>query len=316
MKRKTIKIHQHQVQTFLNCRENFYLSEVLCLEPRIRRKQLDLGSAFHKGVNYYKKGFSTEECLAEADKYFAELTPETQEEQNQILIGRQMVFAMLNGYFNKYQMMPKMFAVEKPISVVMEGFYANKKKYDLRLIGTPDDIEQDDKGFWIGEEKTASRLEEDYVGRLPLDFQITFYFLLAQHYYRRKFQGVNYRITRVSSLQLKKKQTLEQYLLEISNDYLERPEWYYVNEKLYRSQDDIEQFRSFLLMQMADLLNCYKNGYWYPNTSRCTTMGCWYIKYCANRTDESMHTFLKRKENDNLAKCFSVMNPDIRRFDT
>jgi hypothetical protein len=55
MKRQTIKIHQHQIQTFLNCRENFYLSEVLCLEPRVRRKALDLGSAFHKGVNFYKK---------------------------------------------------------------------------------------------------------------------------------------------------------------------------------------------------------------------------------------------------------------------
>jgi hypothetical protein len=250
--------------------------------------------------------------LAESDKYFADLTPETQEEQHQILIGRQMVFGMLNGYFNKYQSMPKMVAVEKPISVMIDGVYSNNKKYDLRLIGTPDNIEQDDKGYWIGEEKTSSRLEEDYVNRLPLDFQITFYFLLAQKYYHRKFQGVNYRITRVSSLQLKKKQTLEQYLLELANDYASRPEWYYINEKLYRNQDDIEQFKSYLLMQMADLIDCYKYNHWYPNSSRCTQIGCWYIKYCTNKTEENMRVFLKRKENDNLAKCFSVMNPQLR----
>ena len=312
MKRQTIKISQHQIQNFLNCRENFYLSEMLCLEPRIRRKQLDLGSAFHKGVNFYKRGFSTEECLAEADKYFEDLAPETQEEQNQILIGRQMVFAMLNGYFNKYQVMPKIISVEKPMSVVIEGKFSNGKKYDLRLIGTPDDVETDNKGYWIGEEKTTTRLEEDYVTRLPLDFQITFYFMLTQKYYHRKFLGVNYRITRVSSLQLKKKQTLEQYLLELSNDYVERPAWYYINEKLYRSQDDIKQFESHLLMQMSDLVDCYRYGHWYPNTSRCTGIGCWYIKYCSNRTQESMQTFLKKKEGEQFSKCFSVMNPTLK----
>lgn len=281
------------------------------MEPRVSRKQLNLGSAFHRGVSIYKKGLSTEESMAEADKYFADLRPETTEESQQIIIGQAMVVAMLIGYYNKYQAMPKMVAVEKPISIVLEAQYANGKRYDLRLIATPDSIEMDSKGYWIGEEKTTTRLEEDYVTRLPLDFQITFYFLLAQKYYHKKFLGVNYRITRVSSLQFKKKQTIEQYLREIANDYVDRPNWYYINEKLYRSQDDIQQFKSFLLMQMSDLLNCFKTGYWYPNTSRCTTMGCWYMKYCTDRTQESMQTFLKQKEGQNLNKCFSVMNPTL-----
>ncbi len=307
MKRKTIRIHQHQVQTFLNCREQFYLSEILCLEPRIRRKQLDLGSAFHIGVSCYKKGMDMAACLAEADKYFADFKPETKEESEQILIGKQTVFAMLTGYFNKYQTMPKMIAVEKPMSVIIEGTFSNNKKFDLRLIATPDDIEKDDKGgYWIGEEKTTTRLEEDYVTRLPLDFQMTFYFLLCQKYYRKEFQGINYRISRVTALQLKKKQTLEQYLREISIDYVDRPDWYYVNEKLYRSQDDINTFKNYLLMIMADLMDCVKRGWWYPNSSRCTHMSCWYIKYCANRSPETMQTFLKGKED--TSKCFSTMN--------
>lgn len=293
-----IKIHQHQIQTFLNCREQFYLSEILCLVPRISRKELNLGSAFHSGVRAYKEGYDTEQCLALSNLYFEQLTPSTQEEQNQIIIGKQTVTAMLMGYFNKYQQMPKMISVEKKISATIGK---------IKLIGTPDNIEVDDNGeYWIGEEKTTSRLEEDYVNRLPLDFQMTFYFLLAEKSYHKKFSGINYRISRVTSIQLKKKQTLEAYLKEIANDYIERPNWYYVNEKLYRSRKDIDQFKDWLVMIVNDLTRCVKEKRWYANTSRCTNMNCWYRKYCQDRSPENMQIFLK--ETEDKSKCFSVMN--------
>lgn len=296
--KKLIKVHQHHIQMFLNCREMFNLSERLCVVPRVGKKYLDLGSAFHKGVSVIKQRLPVEQALAEANKYFSDIKPATQEEVFQIETGKVIVTAMLIGYVNKYQVMPTIKSVEQPISA---------KIGDIKLIGTPDSIEIDDnKHYWIGEEKTASRLDEDYVKRLPLDFQVTFYFLLSEKYYRKKFTGVNYRITRTPSIRQKKGQSLDQFCKEIANDYIVRPEFYFVNESLYRGREDIDRFKEWLILQVKEIVRCYKEQAWYPNTSRCTSMNCWYIPYCSDRREETFKTYLKEREDQ--SKCFSVMN--------
>lgn len=298
MKKQTIIVHQHHISTFLTCRFRFNLEENWGVEPRVRKKYLDLGSAFHLGIFKYKQGFSTEESLLASNSYYENLEPETQTEADQLIIGKATVTAMLIGYFNKYQIMPQMVAIEKPISIKFGKF---------KLIGTPDSIEKDETGVhWIGEEKTTSRLEEDYVKRLPLDFQVSFYFFLSQKFYRKKFAGVNYRITRTPTIRLKKKQTLEQYVKEIANEYVENPDWYFVSEKLYRNPNDMKIFESHLEMKLKDLMRCYNEKNWYPNERICTLTNCWFIPYCSDRREETLITYTKEKEDK--SKCFGIMN--------
>src|SRR4030042_3021461 len=252
-----IKIHQHHVTAFLNCRQKFNLSENWWITTRLQTKQLNLGSAFHAGVREFKKG--NKDFLIEGWKHFNNLAAESIEEQKQVEWGKAVVTGMLMGYANIYNF--KEFIkndkidldVERKISQSIDG---------IKLIGTPDSIE----GDWIGEEKTTQRLDQNYVEKLPLDFQITFYFLLARKFYRQKFQGVIYRITRVSSLKHKKGQTWDAFLKEVTNDYFARPEWYFICERLYRSSDDIERFRNELVMQIKDLMECYKTKRWYKHT--------------------------------------------------
>lgn len=266
--------------------------------PRVRARALDLGSAFHKGVSCYKMGLAMEECLAEANKYFENIIPETQEEADQLAIGKATVTSMLMGYFNKYASLPHIVDVERKISA---------KFGEIELIATPDSIEEDEnKEYLIGEEKTTQRLNENYVERLPLDFQVKWYILVAEQFYNREIDRINYRISRVTSIQLKKKQNLDQYLKEIAIDYMERPDWYFINEKLYFPKEYISQFKKHISQIIRDLMRCINENTWYPNDRMCTTMNCWYIPYCSNRTEEKFQTYLKKMED--TSKCFSVIN--------
>ncbi len=299
---RKIKIHQHHIETFLTCREKFNLSENLCITRRFQKKELNLGSAFHAGARELKKG--NKDFLIEGYKYFNDLTPESQEEQRQVEWGKAVVTAMLVGYAQRYEkdfiLIPynPIRDIEQKISISISA--------NIKLIGTPDSIEIREGRYWIGEEKTTGRLDQDYVEKLPLDFQMTFYFLLAQKFYRKKFDGVIYRITRVCALRQKKGQSWDAFLNEISNDYIARPEWYFICEKLYRSSEDITRFKSEIEMQVKDLMECYKTRHWYRHTRQCTQYGCEFMKYCKDPTEETLNTFYVYRED--LDKCFSIMN--------
>jgi len=289
---KKIKVHQHHVTLFLNCRQRFNLSENWCITSRFKKKELNLGSAFHAGVREYKKG--NKDFLIEGYKYFNDLHPENQEEINQIQWGKAVVTSMIMGYSNKYQSFENLIDVERKLSQSISD--------RIRLIGTPDSIE----GSWIGEEKTTQRLDQDYVKKLLLDFQMSFYFLLTRKFYRKKFDGIIYRITRVTSLRQKKGQTWDNYLKEIANDYMTRPEWYFVYEKLYRSNDDMERFKNELIMQINDIMDCYKTKRWYKNTRICSQYGCEFMNYCLDPTQDTLNTYYTNRED--LDKCFSIIN--------
>ena len=264
--------------------------------PRVSKKYLDLGQAFHLGVATWKRTFNKELAMANVFKYFDNFTPENQNEQDEFDKIYAIAQAMLLGYFEKYFREYSYLFVEKKLMCSFNKF---------QLIGTPDGIFKDN-GYWLQEEKTTSRLEEDYVTKLPLDFQVTFYFYLAQKSLHKKFNGIDYRITRTPSIRLKQKQTKEQYLNELSMEYVTCPEHYYVNERLYRSEDDLKIFEHELEQQIKDLMNCYKTGHWYRNTNICKKINCWYEKYCTTMNQQDLETFYKKRED--LNKSFSIIN--------
>ena len=293
---KTIQLNQHHITEFLTCRMRFHLAENLCITPRISKKYLDLGLAFHLGVATWKKTFNTELAMANVFKYFKKFTPENQTEQDEFDKIYTIAQAMLLGYFDRYNTDHGYLFVEKKLRCSFNR---------VRLVGTPDGIFKDN-GHWLQEEKTTSRLEEDYVTKLPLDFQVTFYFYLVQKSLHKKFNGIDYRITRTPSIRLKQKQTKEQYLNELSMEYKNCPDFYYVNERLYRSDNDLKIFEEELGKIIKDLTNCYKTNSWYRNTTVCKKINCWFEKYCADMTQENLDTFYKKR--DDLEKCFSVIN--------
>lgn len=291
-----IKIHQHHLTEFLSCQMRFHLSENLCLVPRISKKYLDLGQAFHLGTAIWKKTFNKELAMTNVNQYFNNIIPENQSEQNEFDKVYAIAQAMLIGYFDRYKTDHGYLFIEKKLACSFNKF---------QLVGTPDAILKDN-GYWLQEEKTTSRLEEDYVTRLPLDFQVTFYFYMAQKSLHKKFSGIDYRITRIPQIRLKQKQTKEQYLNELSMEYINRPEHYFVNERLYRSEDDLKIFETELEQQIKDLMNCYKTNNWYRNTAICKKINCWYEKYCVTMNPNDLEIFYKRR--DDLNKCFSIIN--------
>jgi len=298
---KKIKIHQHHLTEFLDCPMKFHLAENLCFIPRISKKYLDLGTAYHIGVASWKKTFDKELAMINVLNYFDNIKPENQEEQNEFDRIYVIAQAMLMGYFDKYK--------EKDVSLETKYISVEKKLIclfeNIQLIAIPDATYYNN-GYWLQEDKTTSRLGEDYITRLPLDFQVTFYFYVAQKSLHRKFEGIDYRITKVPTIRLKKNQSKEQYMNELALQYKNYSEDYYINEKLYRSEDDLKTFEKELNWQVKDLINCYKTNHWYRKTTICKKINCWFEKYCVNMTEETLNTFYKKRED--ISKCFSIIN--------
>ena len=64
MVKKRLKIHQHDVSTFVECRKKFDLSFNQHIYPRKISKALHIGDLFAKSVYWLHKNKSIEECLA------------------------------------------------------------------------------------------------------------------------------------------------------------------------------------------------------------------------------------------------------------
>lgn len=297
-----LKIYQHQIQTFLECREKFYLREMLCMTSRIRKSYFDIGSAFHAGVASWKKNSDTTLALSKADKFLEYLEPSTQEEYDEIQIDRATVTAMLMGYFERYKD-----SASKRNYIHIERKIASSLDAKIKISGIPDAVFKDNNFYWLDEEKTAGQIGESYINALPLDFQITFYFDLVQRFLRKKLAGVCYRVTRTPSIRRKKGQSLNAFCNELSNDYISRPDFYFFEEQLFRTQNDLQRFEENLKFQIADILRCIKEKRWYPNTKNCSKFKCEFIRYCSNPTQDSFDTFLipvEHRRND----CFNILN--------
>jgi len=280
---------------FKNCRKAFYYRNVLGLVSRIEKESRSIGSAVHKGL----ETGNVEEALALFDNIF----PSDQEEANKLETNRAIVQAMLEGYFELYgrcfpEAEERFPEIKFRIPIINPKTGAKSKSFVLA--GKPDDLVKTDQKWWLVEYKTAGTVDKSYIDKLMLDTQITTYIYAMQKFFNIKISGVIYRILRKPSIRQTKKETVNQFIDRLIQDYKDRPEFYFYEEKLHRSQEDLNEFESELWDITQDLLKCRKEGLWYKNTSRCKDWGkCEYIPLCACQPD-AMELFKVKEVNSEL----------------
>lgn len=306
-----IRVAQHHLDEFLDCREKFNLRENYGLQLRSRKKQLDLGSAFHRGVAMWKRTRDDSQSLLAGAMFLNGLTTNSQEEHDQLEISKATLFGMLNGYFERYRN-------KKWEFLHIEKYLEASISQSVKLVGTPDAVQIKKIGLLMDEEKTTSAVldpekQSDYVNKLPLDLQVSFYFSLIKHALNKPLAGVTYRVIRVPAIRRKKNQTLEQYCKEIAVLYLDAPDEYFFEIDVMRSTKDMEIFEYELKQQMDDLVNCYRNNHWYKHSKSCSKWGCEYIRYCTNPTQETLDAWYTTV--DEPKRCFAYINKsEVRRL--
>lgn len=288
-----MKILTHSsMADFKNCRKKFYYRNELLLAPRLRKASLSLGSAVHKGIET--------RSISEALQTFSDIFPNSQEESDTIETMKITCNAMLEGYFNQYPAFEDvMTEIQFSLPIINpKGRTSNS----FILQGKADGLVKIDGKNWLVEYKTASVIDKNYIDKLNLDSQLTTYIYALQRFLDLKIEGVIYRILRKPTIRQTKKENAIQFQDRLIQDYKERPEWYFHEEVLYRSQDDLAEFERELWALTQDMLYCQRNDGFYKNTGRCSDWGlCQYSALCLKNPD-AMELYETREPHEELEK--------------
>lgn len=273
----------------MNCpmAEHLRYGEELVLERF--SEPLATGTAVHKGIET--------RSIEEALKTFDGIQPADQAEENELEIARATVTGMLTGFFERFepfeQHSPEM---QFELPLLLKGGKKSRKHY---IAGKMDDLAAMDDGDWIIEYKTAGQLNQGYFDRLYVDEQITMYMYAANRLgYRPK--GVIYRVIRKPTIRPHKGESIAQYTDRLAEDYTKRPEFYYFEQRLYRPQDQLEDFEESLRERILTFYAEEQKGRHYRNPSQCTNYGtCPYLPLCAGEAGaETLYTH--RAPNEEL----------------
>jgi hypothetical protein len=280
---------------FKNCRKAWYFRNVEQLVPRIQGTARGIGSAVHKGI----ETGSVNDALA----LYAEIFPNDQTEADILETNKAIVQAMLEGYFERFGAgFPEAeeFIPEMKFEVEIINPTTGAKSKSFKLSGKVDGIIKVKGRWWLVEYKTAGQVGKSYIDKLALDTQITTYIHAVQRQLNIKIDGVIYRVLRKPTIKQTKKETVWQYLDRLTTDYKSRPEFYFFEERLYRSQNDLKEFESELWDLTQDMLKCRRENLWYKNTSRCLDWGnCEFMPLCCQNPD-AREMYIIQQSNSEL----------------
>ena len=288
------------MKMFKNCPQMGYYRQVEHLVPRIQSDALGIGSGFHKGA----ETGSVEQALA----VFANDYPSTQEEMNALEIKKATVQAMVEGYGKAFKQFDNIQPeIKFSLPIINPATGAPSKSFNLS--GKADGLMQIDGKWWLLELKTAGQINKTYIDRLMLDSQITTYFYAMQRAKGINLAGIIYRIVKKPSIYPRKGESINQFCERLIADYQQRPEFYFFEEKLYRTQDDLKLFERELWMFTQYLLLCNREGLWYRNPSKCGDYGrCQYMPLCLQEQDaidlyevKEPNSELKEEQEDGTA---------------
>ena len=263
-----------------------------CLVPIGRRDALNIGTAVHRGIETW----SVDEALNALEFDFPSSTEEAEAQE----VMRGTVEAMLNGYFNCYApfedaepellfSMPLRFPTKR-------GMRSSRRQ---KLSGKIDAVAHIDGQDWIVEYKTAGQIDKSYFDRLYVDSQITLYMLAAR---RLGFKpvGVIYRVLKKPALRRRQNETVDAFVERMKADYLARPEFYFYETRLYRSEDDLSDFERQMWYEVQQADRNAAQGRVYRHSHACSNYGtCPYLPLCTGESGaEAMYEY--REPNEEL----------------
>lgn len=248
------------------------------LVPITKSEALSLGSAVHKGIETWS--------VEEAVRYFIDECPipKTQEEADKQNITLGTIRSMLTGYFATFAP----FEEHKPETEFSFVLTKPRSKRKVIIAGKIDDIVQLEDGQWLVEYKTASSIDKGYIDRLYVDTQISLYMLAAQKLgYKPK--GIIYRVLKKPQIRQKKDETVEAYLFRMAADYMARPDFYFYEERLYRTTKDLKQFENELWLETKQADEAAKKGHYFKHSTSCSVYGtCPYMPLCTGEAGAEM----------------------------
>ena len=196
-------ITNSSMQTFFRCEELYRLKYVELMRPMSTPAHLDMGSAFHAGMEH-RSAESAEQYLR------ASVTPWTQAEETALEYDIGTAKAMVVGALMRWTDYPS--ERERKFSLALRHPVTGGTSKRHTLNGVLDGL-YPLRGM-VEEYKTAARVSADYIDRLDLDFQVSTYCEAASLLLGRPVRRVRYRIVQ--------KPTIKPHVGETEHQYAER----------------------------------------------------------------------------------------------
>lgn len=251
------------------CKRKWFWRYILRLRPRYRDKNLMVGSAFHECLGHWYSGrripmatIAGQYASALHDEATTNVAYYDQEDYDKLIVMIDNFEGMMSGYEAAYNQDRKDWNID-PKSIEAQ-FKVDYGKFDF--MGKCDLVASNRKGGapFAVEHKTASRLRDSYVERLPLDTQCRGYVTGITKGLHYKIQEVLYDVVVKTRLRKKANETLEERRDRVADEYLSDPAKYFYREPLRFGKQDVESFEFEMRQTHQEYVELVGRKEWQP----------------------------------------------------
>lgn len=270
--------------TFMNCRQKFAWQYLHRLSPRVPSIPLLVGSLVHNGLErLYANGRFEEQAERDivegaCDKACMETSLDSKQ-SDRVWEQSAMVMGILKGYVKLYLKKDlaawKVKEVEASFAYPLPNGWKARGKRDMVV------IRKADGKVGLVEHKTASRVDANYVSKLPLDAQIIGYANSIKKETGKLPSFVVYNVMKKAQLRKSQRETFEAFQRRIEQDYVLNPSVYFYRETLQFSERDVRRYEEEHDHFSREMERAIEEKYFYKNTSECTRYGpCPFMGLC------------------------------------
>jgi len=250
-------ITQSEMVTFSRCEQLHKFRYLELLRPMLQGANLEMGTAIHLGLE--RK--SPEAARSHIEENSKGLILREDAERAQVSAG--IVEIMVRGALEEWSDWPDQAEVKfhLPFRNPATGRSSRTHAYSGMMDGLSHDA--------VWEYKSSSRVDASYIDRLDVDFQISAYLEAASIRSGRFIRKMIYRILRKPTMKRRKGDTVEDYIKRMEEDYAKRPEFYYFEEIITRTEAEMDLWRKEAWEIHKRILYTENGGLPVRNTESC-----------------------------------------------
>ena len=241
-----------------------------------------VGGLFHDGLEKFYDGKFKEQTFRKyvQDKIEAAMEAATSSQESELLwVQEIVVMGMLSGYIERYakqdKVQWKIIAPETDFTFKLQNgmTYAGKRDLLVESRKTP--------GITLVEHKTTGYITPGYIAKLPLDNQIQIYCVSVEKEYGKLPKRVIYNIIKKPGIRQKQNESFEQYRVRVEQEYKDNLTSYFYREVVPISSLKAKEHSLELEKCACEIQRAIKEGYYYKNTTQCTSFGnCPFMPLC------------------------------------
>lgn len=226
-------ITQSEMVTFGRCEQLHQFKYLQRLRPHLESSSLEMGTAVHLGLELQDPAAAFKFIQ---DKKARLITRDSLESAD---VASGIARIMVAGALRQWDDWPEIqeFEFVLPLRNPKTGRVSRAHAFAGKMDGLCL------KNNEVTEYKTSSRVDNSYMDRLDVDFQVSAMLEAASLEFKKPFRRMRYKIIRKPTMKRRKGDTVDDYLNRMAVDYAKRPEFYYFEETVTRSEQQMDLWR-------------------------------------------------------------------------